>query len=168
MIINTSLLQWQGTLRQLEMWSSVVDYERVAGRGPQQVQALISSIEYLVLRLTSAVHIREQAYETLDESVREQLTQVYDSCIHSLQHIADSLAQQQMIPESPGLLDSNKLLYEIENRGIADNQAAPPEREALASLLLATAQLRRWIEAIQDCQDKTNAIDWKAWNRNNL
>ena len=121
-----------------------------------------------MLLLTSAVHIREQANETLDESVREQLTQVYDSCIHSLQLIADSLAQQQMIPDSPVLLDSNKLLYEIENRGIADNQAASPEREALASLLLATAQLRRWIEAIQDCQDKTNAIDWKAWNRNHL
>jgi len=167
-IINTSLQHWHGTLKQLQMWSSVVDYKRVPGRDPQQVQALISSIEYLVLLLTSAVHIREQASATLDESVRKQLAQAYDACIRSLQLIADALAQQRAIPDLPELLDSKSLFSEVENRGIERYQAAPAEREGQAALLLATSQLCAWIEAIHDCKNKANAIDWEAWNRSHL
>jgi hypothetical protein len=30
----------------------------------------------------------------------------------------------------------------------------------------ATAQLRSLLEAIHDCRDKANALDWETWNRN--
>jgi hypothetical protein len=39
----------------------------------QQTQALIESIEYLALRLLSAVHVRQQSVEALAQAARTQL-----------------------------------------------------------------------------------------------
>jgi hypothetical protein len=165
-IINTHLQQWQGILTQLQTWSSAINYQRVPGNDQQQTQALIESIEYLVLRLASAVHFRQQSVEALDEDLLKQLRPVYDACIESLQVISNALADLKPIPELP---NTRGLLRELESRGDDLRQPAAKEAEGQASLfsfMSATAQLRSLLDAIHDCRDKANALDWEAWNRN--
>ena len=165
-LISTSVQRWQGTLKQLQTWSSAINYQRVPGNDRQQTQALIESIEYLTLRLASAVRVRQQSIDALDEPLRKLLGRVYDACIESLQLISSSLAEQQPIPDLP---DTRDLVREVESRGDDLRQAAANEVEVPASVLRfmsATAQLRSLTAAIHDCRDKANALDWEAWNRN--
>ena len=136
------------------------------GNDQQQTQALIESIEYLVLRLASAVHFRQQSVEALDEDLLKQLRPVYDACIESLQVMSNSLADLKPIPELP---DSISLMRELESRGDALRQPAANAAQDQASvfnLMSASAQLRSLLDAIHDCRDKANALDWEAWNRN--
>jgi hypothetical protein len=165
-IINTHLQHWQGILTQLQMWSSAIDYKRVPGNDQQQTQALIESIEYLVLRLASAVHFRQQFVEALDEDLLKQLRPVYDACIESLQVMSSSIADLQPIPELP---DTRSIMRELESRGGALRQPAAnaaQDRASAFSAMSASAQLRSLLDAIHDCRDKANALDWEAWNRN--
>jgi len=165
-IINTSVARWQGTLKQLQTWSSAINYKRVPGNDRQQTQALIESIEYLTLRLASAVRVRQQSVEALDEPLHKPLGRIYDACIESLQLISNSLAEQQPIPDLP---DTSSLVREVESRGDDLRQTAANEVEVPASVLRfmsATSQLRSLLDAIHDCRDKANALDWEAWNRN--
>jgi uncharacterized membrane protein YccC len=165
-IISSSAQRWQGTLKQLQTWSSAINYKRVAGNGRQQTQALIESVEYLALRLASLARVRQQTVDTLNESQHKLLGRINDACIESLQLISNSLAAQQPIPDLP---DTSSLVREVESRGDDLRQAAANTVEARATVLhfmSATAQLRSLTDAIHDCRDKANALDWEAWNRN--
>jgi hypothetical protein len=80
--------------------------------------------------------------------------------------ISNSLADLKPIPDLP---DTANLIREVEARGDDLRQAAGSEVKLRASALLflnASAQLRSLLEAIHDCRDKANALDWEAWNRN--
>jgi hypothetical protein len=165
-LVGTHLQQWQGTLKQLQTWSSAINYKRLPENTLAQTQALIESIEYLVLRLVSAVHVRQQSVEILDEQQLKQLRPVYDACIESLQVISNALAELKPIPELP---DTGSLIRELESHG--DDLRQPAAREAgdqasAFSFISATSQLRSLIDAIHDCRDRANALDWAAWNRN--
>ena len=165
-LVSTHLQQWQGTLKQLQTWSSAINYTRLPENTLAQTQALIESIEYLVLRLASAVHVRQQPIEILDEQQLKQLRPAYDACIDSLQVISSALTELKPIPELP---DTSSLIRELESRG--DDLRQPAAREArdeasVFSFMSATSQLRSLIDAIHDCRDKANALDWEAWNRN--
>ena len=165
-IISSSRKRWQGTLKQLQTWSSMIDYQRVPGNDRQQTQSLIASIEYLVLRLASAMHVRQQSVAALDEPLRKPLRRIYDACIESLQLISNSLAEQQPIPELP---DTASLIREVESLGDELRRSAANDVEVQDSALRfmsATSQLRYLVDAIHDCRDKANALDWKAWNKN--
>jgi hypothetical protein len=87
----------------------------------------------------------------LDEPSLKGLGRIHDACIDSLQLISNSLADLKPIPELP---DTTSLISEVESQGEDLRQAS------------ATAQLRSLLEAIHDCRDKANALDWAAWNRN--
>jgi hypothetical protein len=94
------------------------------------------------------------------------LGRIHDACIDSLQLISNSLADLKPIPDLP---DSASLIREVEAQSDDLRQAAGREVKLRASALLflsATAQLRSLLEAIHDCRDKANALDWEAWNRN--
>jgi uncharacterized membrane protein YccC len=165
-LISTSVQRWQGTLKQLQTWSSAINYQQVPGNDRQQTQALIESIEYLALRLASAVRVRQHSVESLDEPLRQPLGRVYDACIESLRLIANSLADLKPIPDLP---DTGSLVRDVESRGEDLRQSAAGDEDVRASVLRfmsATAQLRALADAIHDCRDKANALDWEAWNRN--
>lgn len=51
--------QWPGLFKQLQMWSSVIDYTRVPRCDRQATQALIDSIEHAALRLDAAEHVHQ-------------------------------------------------------------------------------------------------------------
>jgi hypothetical protein len=130
------------------------------------VRCLKDPIEYLSLRFASAVQVREQAAVALDEHLLKGLGRIHDACIDSLQLISNSLAELKPIPDLP---DTTSLIGEVEAQSDALRQAAGREAQLPASALLflsATAQLRSLLEAIHDCRDKANALDWAAWNRN--
>ena len=40
------------------------------------------------------------------------------------------------------------------------------ESQSYLRFMSATSQLRSLLDAIHDCRDKANALDWEAWNRN--
>jgi hypothetical protein len=148
------------------VWSSAIDYKRVPGNDQPQTQALIESIEYLVLHFASVVHFREQSVEALEEPLRKQLEPGYDACIESLQLISNSLADLPPIPDLP---DTTSLIREVESRGDDLRQSAANQEKARASFLRfrsASSQLHSLVVAIGDCRDKANALDWAAWDRN--
>jgi len=82
--------------------------------------------------------------------------------------IANSLATLQPIPDLP---DTRGLVREIEARRDQLRQSASGDEDARASVLRlmgTTARLGSMSDAIDDCRDKANALDWEAWNRNYL
>jgi len=167
-LITTSQKRWQGTLRQLQVWSSAINYRQVPGNDRQQTQALIESIEYLVLRLASAVHVRQESLDSPDERLRGMLGRIYDACIDSLQTISSALDEQRTVPDLP---DIDSMIHEIESREAGLRQTIAMNAEVHTSTLRfmsATSELRSLSGAIQDCRDKANALDWAAWNRSYL
>jgi len=164
-LVSTSQKRWQGTLRQLQVWSSMINYKQVSKNDRQQTQALIESIEYLVLRLTSLVHVRQQSFDLPDGQLREILGRIYETCIDSLQMISNALAEQRPVPDLP---DSESLIREVESSEADLRQTVASSVDVHASILRfmsAVSELRSLSGAIQDCRDKANALDWAAWNR---
>jgi hypothetical protein len=167
-IISTGQDRWQGILKQLQTWSSAINYKRVPGNDRHKTQALIESLEHLALRLSSAAHVHQQSFETLDEPLRKLLGRFHGACVESFQLIANSLADQKPIPDLP---ETRSLVREIEARGDDLRRSAAGDEDVRASVLRfmsASAQLGPLVDTIQDCRDKANALDWKAWNRNYL
>jgi len=162
-LISTSQKRWQGTLRQLQVWSSMINYKQVPGNNRQRTQALIESIEYLVLRLTSAVHVRQQSLDFPHEPLNEQLGRIYNTCIDSLQMISNALAEQRPVPP-----DMENTIHEAESRVAECRQSVARDADVHASCLRfmgTIVEMRSLAAAIQDCRDKANALDWVAWNR---
>ena len=165
-IVSTGQERWQPVLKQLQTWSSTINYTRVPGNDRHKTQALIESIEHLALRLPAAERVGQPSVEALDEPLRKLLGRFYDACVESFQLIANSLAAQQPIPDLP---DTSSLVREIESRGDDLRRSAAGDEDARASALRfmgATARLGSLADAIHDCRDKANALDWEAWNRN--
>ena len=165
-IVSTGQERWQPVLKQLQTWSSAINYKRVPGNDRHKTQALIESIESLALRLPAAERVGQPSVEALDEPLRKLLGRFYDACAESFQLIANSLAALQPIPDLP---DTKGLVREIESRGDDLRRSAGGDEDARASVLRfmgATARLGSLADAIQDCRDKANALDWEAWNRN--
>ena len=164
--ISTEQNQWPGILKQLQTWSSAINYERMPGNDRHKTQALIESIEHLALRVTLRENVRQPPVEALDESLRKLLGRFYDACAESFQLISNSLADLKPIPDLP---DTRSLVRDIEFRCDDLRQSAAGNegvRTSVLRLMGATAQLRSLAEAIHDCRDKANALDWEAWNRN--
>jgi len=167
-IVSTSQERWQPVLKHLQIWSSAINYERVPGNDRLKTQSLIESIEHLALRLPAAERDSQSSVEALDEPMRKLLGRFYDGCVESFQLIANSLAAQQPIPDLP---DTSSLVREIESGADDLRRSAAGDEDARASALRFTstaARLASLADAIQDCRDSANALDWKAWNRNYL
>jgi len=165
-IVSTGQERWQPVLSQLQTWSSVINYERVPGNDPHKTQALIESIEHLALRLPATQRGGQSSVEALDEPLRNLLDRFYAACVESFQLIASSLAEQQPIPDLP---DTRGLVREIESRVDDLRRSAAGDDSVRASVLHSmstTARLGSLADAIHDCRDKINALDWEAWNRN--
>jgi uncharacterized membrane protein YccC len=165
-IITTNAKRWQGTLKQLQTWSRSINYKRVPGNDRRQTQALIESIELLALRLFSAEDACQPSVEALDEPLGKLRGRIYDACIESLQLITNALAIPQPIPDLP---DTGSLVRDIASRGDDLRRSAAGDEDGQAAVLgfmRATAHLRSLADAIQDCRDQANALDWEAWNRN--
>jgi hypothetical protein len=157
-----------GLFQQLQMWSSAIDYTRVPGRDRQVTQALIDSIEHAALRLDAAEHARRQPVGAMAESLREPLHRLYDACVESFQLMANALAN---LKPAPALPDTGSLVREIESRGGDLRRTAGGNDDIQASALRVmgvAAHLHSLADAIHDCRQRANAIDWEAWNRNYL
>ncbi|MGB5619341.1 MAG: hypothetical protein WBM78_21060, partial [Desulfobacterales bacterium] len=114
----------------------------------------------------AAERVGQQSVEALDEPLRKLLERFYDACVESFQLIANSLAALQPIPELP---DTRRLVRDIASRGDDLRRSAGGDEDVRASVLRfmsATARLGSLADAIHDCRDKANALDWEAWNRN--
>jgi hypothetical protein len=158
--------RWPGLFKQLQMWSSAIDYTRVPGCDRQATQALIDSIERAALFLDAAEYARRQPVGAMAESLQEPLNRLYDACVESFQLIANSLADFKPVPDLP---DTRSLVREIESRGDDLRRSAVGDEDVRASVLRfmsTTAHLGLLSERIHDCRDKVDALDWKEWNRN--
>jgi uncharacterized membrane protein YccC len=165
-IIGTGRARWQGILKQLKTWSSAINYKRVPGNDPHKTQALIESIERMALRLDSIEHVRQQSLGALEERLAKLLDRFYDACVESFQLIGNSLADLKPIPVLP---DTSSLVREFESRGDQIRDSAVDDEEARASalhVLRAAAHVQLLASELNDCRDKANALDWKAWNQN--
>ena len=157
---------WLSCFKQLQMWSSAIDYTRVPGCDRQASQALIDSIEHTALRLDATEHARQQSVEALDEPLRKLLGRFNDACVESFQLIADSLADLKPIPDLP---DTRSLVLEIESRGDDLRRSATDDNDILTSVqgvMSVTAHMNLLADELSNCRDKVNALDWQRWNRN--
>jgi uncharacterized membrane protein YccC len=165
-ITSTGPERWQPVLKQLQTWSSAIDYKRVPGNDVHKTQALIESIEHLALRLPAAEHVGQPSVEALDEPLRKLFGRVYDASAESFRLFVNALVAMQPIPDLP---DIRSLVRDIESRGDDLRRTAAGDENARASvlrLMSTSAHLGSFADALHDCRDKANALDWKAWNRN--
>jgi uncharacterized membrane protein YccC len=160
--------RWPGLFKQLQMWSSAIDYKRVPGNDRQTTQALIESIEHVAFRLYGAEHARGKTVGVIFEPLREPFRRLYDACVESFQLIANSLADLKPVPDLP---DIESLIRDIERRGADILRSAAGDNDIQASaqpVMSVSAHLHSLADAIHDCRNKANALDWEAWNRNYL
>ena len=150
-MVRSNRQKWPVLFKQLQMWSSAVDYQRVPDRDLQATRALIESIEHAALRLDALEHARRHSAGTLAESQRQTLQRLHDACIESFQMIANSIGDQNPVQALPA---TGSLVHDLESK--AED----------VRLMNITAHLGSLQDAIADCRDKANAFDWKAWNRN--
>ncbi len=167
-IVKTGRERWQSVFKQLQMWSSAIDYDRVRGNDRQTTQALIESIEHVALRLASAEHARRKSVDAVFEPLREPFDRLYHVCVESFQLIENSLADMKPVPDLP---DTGSLIRDIESRGGGIRRSAAGDEDVHANALRVmsvTAHMHLLAKALHDCRDKVNALDWQAWNRNYL
>ena len=165
-IISTGQERWQPVLKQLQAWSSAINYKRVPGNDRHKTQALIESIEHLALRLPAAERVGQSSDEALDEPMRKLIGRFYDACAESFQLIANSLADLKPIPDLP---ETRSLVREIESRGDDLRRSAAGDKHILTSVqgvMRVTAHMNLLADELNNCRDKVNALDWKGWNRN--
>jgi hypothetical protein len=165
-IISTGQERWQPVLKQLQTWSSAINYKRVPGNDRHKTQALIESIEHLALRLPAAERVGQPSVEALDQPMRKLLGRFYDACVESFQLITNSLAALKPIPDLP---DTRSLVREIESRGDDLRRAAAGDNDILTSVqgaMRVTAHMNLLADELSNCRDKVNALDWQGWNRN--
>lgn len=162
-IIHEYQKRWQGTLKQLRMWSSTIDYRRGPPNRGEDIKALIESIEYLAFRLWSVASDHRQSTRAGPPPVHEMLSSVYDSILDSLRTISRSLAGQQPVPK---LSDDREMIQDFESRADHFRQSLP--QEAVVTAMNGISNARFLAQAIENCRSKANAIDWQAWNRNYL
>jgi hypothetical protein len=164
-IIGTDGARWQGILKQLKTWSSAINYKRVPGNDPHKTQVLIESIGRMALRLDSVEHVRQQSLSTLEEPLARLLDRFYDACVESFQLIGQSLLDLAPVPVLP---DTSSLVHEFESRGdqIRDSTVDDEARASALHVLRAAAHVQLLAGELNDCRDKANALDWKAWNQN--
>jgi hypothetical protein len=165
-IVKAGRKRWAGQFKQLQMWSSAIDYKRLPRNERQKTQALIDSIEYVALRLDSAEHARRQPGDAISEPLREPLHRLYSACVESFQLIATSLADLKPVPDLP---DTASLVGDISSTGGDIRRSAAADDDTDASALrpmIITAHLHALAAALHDCRDKVNALDWESLNRN--
>lgn len=164
-LVKTSRQQSHGILKQLQVWSSAINYNRIPGNDQRATQDFIESIERVMLRLASAEHARRRPIDGVLEPLRKPFQRLYDACTDSFQLIANSLADLRPVPNLP---DTGKLIRDIELRGAEIRRLAAGDDNIEASALRVmgvSAQLHSLADALHDCRDKANALDWRAWNR---
>ena len=118
------------------------------------------------LRLPAVERVGQSSGEALDEPLRALLDRFHVACVESFQLIANSLAALQPIPDLP---DTRSLVREMESRSDDLHRSVGGDKDASAFVLyfmITTARLSSLADAIQDCRDNANALDWGAWNRN--
>ena len=156
----------EADVKQLRIWSSASNYKQGPGNDRQQTQALIESIEFLVLRLASAVHVRQQSLEFPDEKLHKQLGRIYNICIESLQLFSNALDEQRPVPDLP---ETESLIRDVKSREAELRQSVArgvDQHTSILGFMSAASEIRSLAGVIQDCRDKANALDWEAWNRN--
>ena len=165
-IVKAGRRQWASQFKQLQMWSSAIDYKRLPRDDRQKIQALIESIKHVALRLNCAEHVQRKPVTTTFKTLRETFHQLYNACADSFSLIANSLAELKPIPDLP---DTEHLIREIESKGNAILQSPASDDVSHAEAVHALsvrAHFQSLADAIQDCRDRANALDWKVWNRN--
>jgi hypothetical protein len=114
---------------------------------------LVTSIDRVALCLGSAEHALGKPVDSVPEPFRKPLGHLYDACADSLQMIASSLTEMKPVPDLPA------------TEGLIPDIASMGDESVLRTMSVA-AHLHSLADAIHDCRDKANALDWKAWNRN--
>ena len=110
--------------------------------------------------MASAEDACHPSVEALDEPLGKLRGRIYDACIESLQLIANSVANLQPIPDLP---DTRRLVGDIASRDDELHRSAVGDADGCAAVLgfmRTTAHLGALADAIHDCRDKANALDW--------
>jgi uncharacterized membrane protein YccC len=162
-IVATASTEWQGQLKQLQMWSGMMNYARVPANSRDNTQALVASIERVALRLAAAAYSRRKP---ILEPLRQQYYRLLDACVESCEVIAKALAGHEPVPELPEIggqvRNIRSKVDEVRRSTIGDDEV----QVSLLRVLSVTAHMRLLADELNDCRDKANALDWKAWDRN--
>ncbi len=162
-IVTAASTRWQGQLKQMQMWSGTIDYTRVPANSRDKTQALVEAIERVSLRLEAAAYARRKP---LFEPLREQFYRLHDACVESCEAITNALAGHESVPELPGIgiqvgnLQSK--VDEVRHSALGDDEV----QDSLLRVLSVTAHMQLLANELDDCRDKANALNWKAWDQN--
>jgi len=159
---------WRGPLKQVQMWSALIDYKRVAGPDRRKTQALVESIEHVAIYLATAGHARRGPVAAVVEPLREPLHRLHHVCVDSFQLLASSVTDLKPVPE---IADTARLIRDIESKGGDICRSLPGDDDAHASalsLMSGAARLHALADLLHDCRDRANALDWEAWNRSHF
>ncbi|TWT81254.1 Fusaric acid resistance protein family protein [Planctomycetes bacterium CA13] len=166
--IQSGRKQRLGLIKQMHMWSRLVNYRRFPDAYGRRTQAMVESIQRAALWLESAEDSRRKSVDSIPDPLRDPYQRLYDTCAASFQSIADALANLEPAPDLP---DTTARIRDIESQCAELRRSAAENDEVQASVLrtmIATAHLRWLANAISDCCDNANHIDWKEWNRNHF
>ena len=91
---------------------------------------------------------------------------MHDSCVESCEIIANALTSREPVPELPEI---GGQVHHLESKLDEFRRSATGDQEVQTSVLRVlsvTTHMHLLVGELNDCRDKANALDWKAWQQN--
>lgn len=148
------------------LWSTMLNYDRVASNDKNKVDSLLAAIGALTFRLESFEHARRDFKdESLLVSLKDETQELHQAVIETFSSFKNSISKGEHVPELPDISNlKNNIRADLEELG---EQAKADEnvRELVGQVMVVLGFYPALTESLRECRQRVNALDWKAWDQ---
>jgi hypothetical protein len=155
-----------GHIQMCGLWSTMLNYYRVASNDKNKVDSLLEAIEALAFRLESYEHARRDFKdESLLVSLKDEAQELREAFTETFSLFKNSLSDGEQVPELPDISDlKNNIHAGLEELG-EEAKADENVRELAGQVMVVIGFYPALNESIVECRRRVNALDWKAWDQ---
>jgi uncharacterized membrane protein YccC len=148
------------------MWSTMLNYDRVASNDKNKIDSLLVAIGVLAFRLKSFEHARRVFKdESLLVSLKDKAQELRQAVIETFSSFKSSISKGEHVPELPDISNlKNNIRADLEDLG-EQAQADENVRELAGQVMVVLEFYPALTESLHECRQRVNALDWKAWDQ---
>jgi hypothetical protein len=148
------------------MWSTMLNYDRVASNDKNKVDSLLAAIWVLTFRLESFEHARRDFKdESLLVSLKDETQELHQAVIETFSSFKNSISKGEHVPELPDISNlKNNIRADLEELG-EQPKADENVRKLAGQVMVVLGFYPALTESLHECRQRVNALDWKAWDQ---
>lgn len=148
------------------LWSTMLNYDRVASNDKNKVDSLLAAIGALTFRLESFEHARRDFKdESLLVSLKDETQELHQAVIETFSSFKNSISKGEHVPELPDISNlKNNIRADLEELG-EQTKADENVRELVGQVMVVLGFYPALTESLRECRQRVNALDWKAWDQ---